>query len=72
MPFQLGNKLGCKFQPGNTASSRENRESKRELEEHLGKFSRFKKRSRRRRNRRATRNTIYKTASRQPLSPNEP
>ena len=48
MPFQAGNKLGYKFQPGNTASSRENRESKRELEEHLGKFSWFKKWSRRR------------------------
>jgi hypothetical protein len=29
MPFQPGNKLGEKFEPGNTASSLENREAKR-------------------------------------------
>ena len=44
MPFQPGNKLGYKFEPGNTASSWENRQAKLErelwLERVLGKPSR--------------------------------
>lgn len=71
MPFQLGNKLGCKFQLGNTASSRENRESKRELEEHLSKFRWFKKRSRRRRNRRTTK-IQHANGMQRSLGPSEP
>lgn len=46
MPFQPGNKLGQKFEPGNTASSLENREEKRirEIKEEREEKRRYRKR----------------------------